>query len=108
MAISLAGCTGCTHQESDKDVMAKVNGYKVLRSEVDKLYNSQIANSPQKPTLAEEEAARLNILRSIIDIQLHLQKAEKLGIVATEDEVDNRLNQAKAPYTKEEFEKKVK
>jgi peptidyl-prolyl cis-trans isomerase SurA len=108
MAVSLAGCTGCTHQDSEKDVMAKVNGYKVLRSEVDKTYNSQIANSRQKPTAAEEETARLNILRSIIDVQLHLQKAEKLGIVATDDEVDTKFNQAKAPYTKEEFEKRVK
>ncbi|HXB22226.1 MAG TPA: SurA N-terminal domain-containing protein [Candidatus Solibacter sp.] len=108
ITVLLAGCTGCNRQESDKDVMAKVNGYKILRSEVDKTYNSQIANSPQKPTPLEEEGARLNILRLIIDVQLHLQKAEKLGIVAPEDEVDGKLNQAKAPYTKEEFDKKLK
>jgi peptidyl-prolyl cis-trans isomerase SurA len=108
VSVLLAGCTGCNRQESDKDVLATVNGYKVLRSEVDKLYNSQIGNSSQKPTAEEEEAARLNILRSIIDVQLHLQKAEKLGIVATDEEVDSKFNQTKAPYTKEEFEKKVK
>src|SRR2546423_12714766 len=82
MAILLVGCRGCNHQQSEKDVLATVNGYKVLRSEVDKLYNSQIGNASQKPSAEEEEAARLNILRSIIDVQLHLQKAEKLGIVA--------------------------
>jgi|SRR5579859_268187 len=108
MAFGLAGCTGCNNKANGKDVLAKVNGYKVLRSEVDKTYNSQIANFRQKPTPAEEENARLNILRSIIDVQLHLQKAEKLGIVATDDEVDTKFNQAKAPYTKEEFEKRVK
>jgi peptidyl-prolyl cis-trans isomerase SurA len=107
ITVLLAGCIGCNRQESDKDVMAKVNGYKVLRSEVDKIYNSQIANSPQKPTPAEEENARLNILRLIIDVQLHLQKAEKLGIVAPEDEVDDKLKQAKAPYSQKEFEKKL-
>src|SRR5258708_315656 len=58
MAVSLAGCTGCNSKVNAKDVMAKVNGYKILRSEVDKTYNSQIANSRQKPTAAEEEAAR--------------------------------------------------
>ena len=108
VAILLVGCRGCNHQESEKDVLAKVNGYKVLRSEVDKLYNSQIGNSSQKPMAEEEEATRLNILRSIIDVQLHLQKAEKLGIVATDDEVDTKFNQTKAPYSKEEFEKKIK
>jgi peptidyl-prolyl cis-trans isomerase SurA len=99
---------GCNHQESDKDVMAKVNGYKILRSEVDKAYTSQTAGSPQKLSSAEDQALRLNLLRQLIDIRLQLQKAEKLGIVATDDEVDSKFNQAKAPYTKEEFEKRLK
>lgn len=108
MAVFLVGFPGCNRQESQKDVLAKVNGYKVLRSEVDKLYTSQIGNSPQKLTAEEEEAARLSILGSIIDIQLHLQKAEKLGIVATDDEVDTKFNQTKAPYSNEEFQKILK
>jgi len=99
---------GCNRQGSDKDVLAKVNGYKIQRSEVDKAYNSQTAGSPQKLSPAEEQALRLNLLHQLIDIRLQLQKAEKLGIVATDDEVESRFNQAKAPYTKEEFEKRLK
>ncbi len=105
VAVFLVGSSGCNSSVPEKDVMAKVNGYKVLRSEVDKLYKSQVGNSPQKPSTEEEEGARLNILRSIIDIQLHLQKAEKLGIVATDDEVDTKFNQVKAPYSNDEFQK---
>lgn len=105
MALFFAGCTG---RGNDKDVMAKVNGYKVLRSEVDKTYNTQVAGSPQKPTPTEEEALRLNILNQIIYRQLLLQKAEKLGVVANDDEVETKFNQAKAPYTKEEFQKQLK
>lgn len=105
---ALAGCTGCSQGGSSQDVMAKVNGYKVLRSEVDKSYNTQITGSPQKPTAAEEEALRLNILDQIIGVQLHLQQAEKQGVVATDDEVDSKFNQMKAPYTQEEFQKKLK
>ncbi|HWG49946.1 MAG TPA: SurA N-terminal domain-containing protein [Candidatus Acidoferrales bacterium] len=104
----LCGCTGCGQGGSAQDVMAKVNGYKVLRSEVDKSYNMQIAGSPQKPTAAEEETLRLNILDQIIGVQLHLQQAEKLGVVATDDEVDTKFTQMKAPYTSEEFQKKLK
>lgn len=100
--------SGCNRQDSDKDVMAKVNGYKILRSEVDKAYTSQTAGSPQKLSPLEDQAMRLNILRQLIDVRLQLQKAEKLGIVATDDEVDSKFNQAKAPYTKEEFEKQLK
>jgi len=112
LVLSLTGAllplVGCPGRGSDKEVLAKVNAYKVLRSEVDKNYNTQVAGSPQKPTPAEEEALRLNILNQIIDNQLHLQKAEKLGVVATDDEVETRFNQAKAPYTKEEFERLLK
>ena len=105
LALFFAGCTG---RGSDKEVMAKVNGYKVLRSEVDKTYNTQVAGSPQKPTPSEEEALRLNILNQIIYRQLLLQKAEKLGVVANDDEVETKFNQSKAPYTKEEFQKQLK
>jgi peptidyl-prolyl cis-trans isomerase SurA len=105
LALMLAGCPG---RGSDKEVMAKVNSYKIFRSELDKNYNSRVAGSPQKPTATEEEALRLNILSQIIDIQLHLQKAEKLGIIATDDEVESKFTQAKAPYTQEEFQKRLK
>jgi len=108
ICLALALLAGCNRQDSDQDVLAKVNGYKVTRSEVDKAYQRQIAGAPQKLSPTEDQALRLNILRQIIDIRLQLQKAEKLGIVATEDEVDGKFNQAKAPYTKEEFEKRLK
>jgi peptidyl-prolyl cis-trans isomerase SurA len=108
LAVCLLALIGCPSRSSDKDVMAKVNGYKVFRSELDKNYNARIAGSPQKPTSAEEENLRLNILNQIIDIQLHLQKAEKLGIVAADDEVESKFGQAKAPYTQEEFQKRLK
>lgn len=105
MALAMSACS---HQDSDKDVLAKVNGYKILRSEVDKAYNSQTAGAPQKLSSLEDQALRLNILRQLIDIRLQLQKAEKLGIVATDDEIESKLNQAKAPYTTEEFQKQLK
>ena len=104
---SLLALAGCNRGGAGQDVMAKVNGYKILRSEVDKSYNTQVAGAPQKPTQAEEEALRLNILMQMISVQLHIQQAEKLGVVATDDEVESRFNQMKAPYTKEEFQKRL-
>ncbi|HEU4414802.1 MAG TPA: SurA N-terminal domain-containing protein [Candidatus Angelobacter sp.] len=105
LAAAVAGCPG---RGTEKDVLAKVNSYKVLRSEVDKTYNSQLAGSPQKPTPTEEEALRLNVLNQIIYRQILLQKAEKLGVVATDDEVESKFAQAKAPYTQEQFQKQLK
>ncbi len=101
--LALTGCPG----KGGGDVMAKVNGYKILRSELDKALAKQTAGTPQKLTAEQEQNLRLQILQQLIAIQLYLQKAEKLGIVATDDEIETKLNQAKAPYTKEEFAKKL-
>jgi peptidyl-prolyl cis-trans isomerase SurA len=106
LAALLLILTGCPGKGSD-NAMAKVNGYKIERSEVDKAYNKQIAGNPQKLTTEQEQALRLQVLQQIINLQLYLQKAEKLGIVATDEEIESKLNQEKAPYTKEEFAKKL-
>lgn len=103
----LVALTGCpkTGGASGADVMAKVNSYKIMRSEVDKAFNKQVAGTPQKLTSEQEQALRLQILQQIVNLQLYLQRAEKLGIVATDEEIDSRLN--KSSYTKEEFAKKL-
>src|SRR5215471_11605208 len=106
LAIALLA-SSCNRSESDKDVLAKVNSYKVLRSEVDKAYQRQIAGAPQKPLLEQDRIMRLQLLEQIINLQLYLQKAERLGIVVTDEEVESRVSQDKAPYTKEEFAKKL-
>lgn len=99
--LTLTGCPG----RVGADLMAKVNGYKVNRSELDKSYNRQVAGATQKLSSEQEQALRLQILQQIINQQLYLQKAEKLGIVATDEEVENRIN--KASFTKEEFAKRL-
>ena len=101
--LMLAGCPG----RNDGDVMAKVNGYKITRAELDKSYNRQIAGSPQKPGAEQEQLVRLQLLAQIISRELYLQKAEKLGIVATDEEIESRVNQLKAPYTTDEFKRKL-
>src|SRR6202030_2980785 len=50
---------------------------------------------------------RLNILRQLIDDEMVMRRAEKLGLLATEDEVDRKLNEIKSPYTQQEFDKRL-
>ena len=101
---------GCTHMDdkAPKGVLAIVNDYRVQSAEVDKSYERQIFGAPQKPQPVEEQGLRLNLLRQIIDLRLQLQRAQRLSIAASSDEVDAKLKQASAPYTKEEFEKRLK
>ena len=100
----LLALTGCSNG-SGPDILARVNGYKIHQSEVNKSYNKQIAGATQKLTPEQELALRLQILQQIINVQLYLQKAEKLGIVATDEEVENQIN--KGSFTKEEFAKRL-
>jgi peptidyl-prolyl cis-trans isomerase SurA len=89
------------------DVMATVDGRKIFRSDVDKYYDNQVASAQQTPSGEQATALRLNILRQMIDDQILMRRAEKLGLLATDDEVDRRFNDIKAPFTQEEFDKRM-
>ena len=88
--------------------MAKVNGKKILRADVEKYYKNQTAQSPQPPSPEEAESLRLAILKQLIDDEIMLQRAEKDGLLATEEEVNSKLNEVKAPYTQEQFQERLK
>ncbi len=105
LVLSLAGCPS---KERSDDVVARVNGEKILRSEVDKYYSNQTAGSPQQPTGEQADSMKLNILKQLIDYELMMQRARKLGLLATDEEVDAKFAEFKAPYTQEEFDKHLK
>jgi peptidyl-prolyl cis-trans isomerase SurA len=104
----VAGLAGCPGKERGDDVVARVNGEKILRSEVEKYYSNQTAGSPQQPTGEQADSMRLNILKQLIDYELMMQRARKLGLLATDEEVDAKFAEFKAPYTQEEFDKHLK
>ncbi|MGZ4824689.1 MAG: SurA N-terminal domain-containing protein [Terriglobales bacterium] len=107
MVALVVGLAGCNRGQTAADVMAKVNGRKILRSEVDKYYAHQTANSPQQPSDEQSTSLKLGILKELIDNEILMQRAEKLGLLATNEEVDQKLNEIKAPYTQEEFDKRL-
>jgi peptidyl-prolyl cis-trans isomerase SurA len=90
------------------DVAATVNGRPIYYTDVDKAYKTQFPGRVEGESEDQERLRRLDVLRSLIDNELMLQRAEKEGLVATDAAVEARLNELKAPYTKEEFEKQLK
>jgi peptidyl-prolyl cis-trans isomerase SurA len=44
----------------------------------------------------------------MIENEMLAQRAEKLGLLATDEEVDNEANKIRAPFTKEEFDQRLK
>lgn len=103
----LVTSTGCNTKKDTDGVMATVNGRKVLRTEVDKYYNNQTAEAPQKPTEEQADTLRLNILKELIDNEILMQRAEKLGLLATDDEVNSKLAEIKAPFSQQDFDKRL-
>ncbi len=99
--------TGCNTSKETEGVMATVNGRKILRTEVDKYYNNQTADAPQKPVDEQADTLRLNILKQLVDNEILMQRAEKLGLLATDDEVNTKLAEIKAPFSQQEFDKRM-
>jgi peptidyl-prolyl cis-trans isomerase SurA len=98
---------GCNTNKATEGVMATVNGRKILRTEVDKYFNNQTAQAPQKPTDEQADTLRLNILKELIDNEILMQRAEKLGLLATDDEVNAKLAEIKAPFSQQDFDKRL-
>ena len=100
--------TACQSRQGGTDVMAIVDGRKIFRADVEKYYQNQTAGSDQQPVGEQATSMRLNILRELIDDEILMRQAEKLGLLATDEEVDRKLNEIKSPYTQEQFDQKLR
>ena len=108
ITVSLLGVSACNSKKGGGDIMATVDGRKISRSEMEKYYQNQTAGSDQQPTGEQATSLRLGILRELIDNEILMRRAEKLGLLATDDEVDRKMNEIKSPYTQEEFDARLK
>ena len=102
-----AGVSGCKRAHGP-DVLASVNGKPIMRSEVETLYRANLGDSKQEPPKDQADTVRLNIVRERIDEEIVEQRAAKLNLTATDDEVETKLAEFKAPYTQEEFDQRLK
>lgn len=104
MLTVVAGCK----REHGPDVVAMVNGKPILRSEMEILFKNNLGDSKQEPPKDQADNLRLNIVREQIDQEIVDQRAAKLNLTASDDEVETKLAEMKAPYTQEEFDQKLK
>jgi len=99
---------GCTSKRPGDDVSATVDGRKIYRADVEKYYQNQTAGSGQAPVGEQATSLRLSILKELIDNEILMHRAEKLGLLATDEEVSGKLNEFKSPYSKEQFEARLR
>ena len=105
LALASLVSSACKHSAPDT-VAATVDGRPVTYAELDKQYQAQF---PSTTTSSEDQTLvqKLEVLRNMIDSEIMLQRAEKLGLMATDADVEAKFAELKAPYTQEEFQKQL-
>jgi len=115
MLRALAGCllvwcvlfaSGC-HRAAPENVAATVNGHAITYAELDKKYQSTFMSSTERPSDDQMMIQKLEVLRTLVDNEIMLQRAEKLGLMATDADVESKFAELKAPYTQEEFQRQL-
>ena len=87
-------------------VAAEVNGHPITYAELDK-FQSQNQQLPEGANPDAVMSQKLDMLGNLITNEILQQRAIRLGLAAVDADVDTEFNKLKAPYTKEEFEKKL-
>jgi peptidyl-prolyl cis-trans isomerase SurA len=106
IASAIAGCK--REAPPGPDVWAVVNGKEILRSEVEKGYRSRVNLDAPAPSQEESLSLKLNVLDELITSEILLERANKLNLVASDAEVEDKFTESKSPYTEDEFERKLK
>ena len=104
---ALAGIAGC-HRSPSADVVATVNGKEILRSDLDRYYQASLGDNPQKPTPTEASIRRLQLLHQLIQDEILQQRAAKENLAATDEDVNAKLTEIRAPYTQDQFDAQLK
>src|SRR5437660_8661098 len=105
-AVLLLSIHGCKHATPD-NVAATVNGRAITYADLDKQFQAQFMSATERPSDDQMMIQKLEVLRTLIDNEIMLQRAEKLGLMATDADVESKFIELKAPYTQEEFQKQL-
>jgi len=90
------------------NVWAVVNGKDIMRDEVEKNYRSRLNAESPAPSQEESLSLKLSVLDELINSEILLERAQKMNLVATDAEVEDKFTEAKSPYTEEEFQTRLK
>jgi len=104
LLVAVAGC----HRSPSGDVVATVNGKEIMRADLDRVYQANLGDAPQQLSPEEANIRRLNLLHGMITEEIVQQRAAKLNLVASEEDVNAKLTEFKAPYTQDDFDAKLK
>lgn len=107
-AVGALTLVSCKHTPPP-NVAAEVNGQAITYAQLDKLYKTQYQQPGQNQNPNEDQVLsnKLEVLNGMITSEIMRQRAEKLGLTATDADVDTEFNKRTAGLTREEIEKRL-
>ena len=106
--VRLHRSVGLRKSGAGASVAATVNGRPIYYAEVEQTYKSQFPGKAEGESEDQVQLRRLEVLRSLIDNEIMLQRAEKAGGGGHRRRYGRAAERTGAPYTKEEFDKQLK
>jgi peptidyl-prolyl cis-trans isomerase SurA len=106
LLLLIAALSGC-NRSAPANVAATVNGRAISYADLDKQFESQFGGPGERSSGDQALIQKLEVLRTLVDNEIMLQRAEKLGLMAVDADVEAKFNELKAPYTQEEFQKQL-
>jgi peptidyl-prolyl cis-trans isomerase SurA len=110
LPVALFVAAGCNRPHS-ADVVATVNGHAIMKADMDRAFQAKLGEAQaqqQQPSPEEADQLRLSIVKELIDEEIVAQRAAKMNLTATPEDVDARLAEMKAPYTEEQWGQQLK
>jgi peptidyl-prolyl cis-trans isomerase SurA len=105
LLILAAGC----NRAHNADLVATVNGHPIMRAEMDRMYAEQLGDAQgQQPSPEQADSLRLDVVKALIEDEIVEQRAAKMNLTATPEDVDAKVAEMKLPYTDEQFAAQLK
>lgn len=102
--IFLSAC----NRSQPENVAATVNGRAITYDDLDKQYQrTQMGSVGEAPSSDQIVIQYLGVLRTLIDNEIMLQRAEHDGVLAIDSDVERRFSEMRAPYSDEDFQKQL-
>ncbi|MBM3747957.1 MAG: peptidylprolyl isomerase [Acidobacteria bacterium] len=102
LALAAAGC----RKSPPDNVAAVVNNRAITHDDLEKAYRrAQLASATERAADDEVVSQKLEVLRSLIDNEIMVQRAEQLGVMAVDSDVEAELGKFRLTRSPEEFQK---
>lgn len=98
----------CGRKSSEREIWAEVDGQAIFSEQVERIYRSRMPSGADPSNPEQALNFKLSILNELINNQILVDHASRSHITVLEGEVDTKITELKSPYSKEEFEKKMR